>query len=200
VHCAAGRSRAAAVVVAYLMLRERLSCERAIEDVCSKWWICPNVGFKQQLELFEKLGCSLSRWPQPASPVWPKRVSHLLLICKEMALAPSSLRLVVSRKNCFHAKISLLHSQTVKVSVVVVRGCRGCSWLSGAYIRHQKTGGFGGRKFFLCACLTLMKQTGKQSSVCACSGRQPQVAAIHTQARAPSTLAGLPAACPRPRR
>ncbi len=79
VHCAAGRSRSAAVVVAYLMLRERLSCERAIEDVCQKWWICPNVGFKQQLELFEKLGCNLARWPCPESPAWPKRVRSLPL-------------------------------------------------------------------------------------------------------------------------
>lgn len=74
VHCAAGRSRSATVVAAHLMQDEHLSAEEAIEDIRQRWWICPNIGFRQQLELFHKLGGDLSCWPQPESSSWPKRV------------------------------------------------------------------------------------------------------------------------------
>ncbi|CAL8465139.1 g4674 [Coccomyxa elongata] len=72
VHCAAGRSRSATVVAAHLMQKERISAEDAIEEIRQKWWICPNIGFRQQLELFHKLGADISRWPDPKSSTWPK--------------------------------------------------------------------------------------------------------------------------------
>ena len=77
-HCAAGRSRSAAVVCAYLMHKECLECEEAIADVCATHWICPNVGFKQQLQLFEDLHGDIDRWPSPHDPTWPKKVSSTL--------------------------------------------------------------------------------------------------------------------------
>ncbi len=73
-HCAAGRSRSATVVAAHLMQKERISAEDAIEEIRQKWWICPNIGFRQQLELFHKLGADISRWPDPKSSTWPKKV------------------------------------------------------------------------------------------------------------------------------
>ena len=78
VHCAAGRSRSAAVVCAYLMHKECLECEEAIADVCATHWICPNVGFKQQLQLFEDLHGDIDRWPSPHDPTWPKKDSSVL--------------------------------------------------------------------------------------------------------------------------
>ena len=77
-HCAAGRSRSAAVVCAYLMHKECLECEEAIADVCATHWICPNVGFKQQLQLFEDLHGDIDRWPSPHDPTWPKKASSVL--------------------------------------------------------------------------------------------------------------------------
>ena len=74
-HCAAGRSRSAAVVCAYLMHAEGLESEEAIADVCETHWICPNVGFKQQLQLFEDLQGDIARWPSPEDPTWPKKVT-----------------------------------------------------------------------------------------------------------------------------
>ena len=74
VHCAAGRSRSAAVVCAYLMQKEGLECEEAVRDLCETHWICPNVGFKEQLQLFEDLAGDIARWPNPADPTWPKKV------------------------------------------------------------------------------------------------------------------------------
>lgn len=77
-HCAAGRSRSATVVAAHLMQKERISAEDAIEEIRQKWWICPNIGFRQQLELFHKLGADISRWPEPKSSTWPKKVRTLV--------------------------------------------------------------------------------------------------------------------------
>ena len=56
VHCMAGASRSATIVIAYLMWTEKLTFEKALEFVKSKRPIvCPNDGFQDQLKLFEKL-------------------------------------------------------------------------------------------------------------------------------------------------
>jgi hypothetical protein len=63
VHCQAGISRSATIVIAYCMHKERLSFEAAMAVVSaarSKIW--PNMGFKCQLEQFEKLGWDASKW------------------------------------------------------------------------------------------------------------------------------------------
>ncbi|KAM0948822.1 putative phosphoric monoester hydrolase [Dioscorea sansibarensis] len=55
VHCFAGISRSATIVVAYLMKEHRMPLSQALELVRSKRpQICPNFGFRKQLEDFEK--------------------------------------------------------------------------------------------------------------------------------------------------
>lgn len=76
-HCAAGCSRSTAVVCAYLMHKEGLECEEALQDLCETHWICPNVGLKQQLQLFEDLQGDIARWPNATDPIWPKKVCLL---------------------------------------------------------------------------------------------------------------------------
>lgn len=49
VHCARGISRSAALALAYLMIRERLSLVVALELVCQRRNILPNAGFLEQL-------------------------------------------------------------------------------------------------------------------------------------------------------
>lgn len=49
VHCARGLSRSAALVLAYLMLREGLSLVEAVEAVRRHRNILPNAGFLEQL-------------------------------------------------------------------------------------------------------------------------------------------------------
>lgn len=49
VHCARGISRSAALVLAYLMLREGLTLVEAVEAVRSHRNILPNAGFLKQL-------------------------------------------------------------------------------------------------------------------------------------------------------
>lgn len=56
VHCAAGVSRSTTIVVAYLMWKTRSSFEDVLEYVREKRkWASPNMGFREQLVMFEKL-------------------------------------------------------------------------------------------------------------------------------------------------
>ena len=56
VHCAAGQSRSASVVIAYIMWDKKMSFEDALEFVNKKvfFFVYPNNGFRDQLKLFEK--------------------------------------------------------------------------------------------------------------------------------------------------
>lgn len=56
VHCFAGVSRSAAVIIAYLMRTEQKSQEDALESLrqCCEF-VCPNDGFLEQLKLFEEM-------------------------------------------------------------------------------------------------------------------------------------------------
>jgi len=54
VHCAAGKSRSATVVIAYVMYKLKLGYFDAFRMVQAKRpIICPNEGFREQLQLFE---------------------------------------------------------------------------------------------------------------------------------------------------
>jgi protein-tyrosine phosphatase len=54
VHCAAGVSRSATIVIAYIMWDKKLSYEDALNFVESKRNVNPNPGFVEQLKIFEK--------------------------------------------------------------------------------------------------------------------------------------------------
>ncbi|GIL62311.1 hypothetical protein Vafri_16590, partial [Volvox africanus] len=65
VHCAAGVSRSASVVIAYLMTTGVLSLEDARAAVkAARPAINPNQGFLLQLQLFQDAGCSAEGWQQ----------------------------------------------------------------------------------------------------------------------------------------
>ena len=56
VHCAAGASRSATIVIAYLMWKYKMKYDKASQLVRDKRFVtCPNSGFIQQLKMFEKL-------------------------------------------------------------------------------------------------------------------------------------------------
>ena len=55
VHCLAGTSRSASVVIAYIMWSEKKTFSEAFDIVKSKRYITPNEGFIEQLKMFEKL-------------------------------------------------------------------------------------------------------------------------------------------------
>ncbi|KAL1146284.1 hypothetical protein V6Z11_A11G362000 [Gossypium hirsutum] len=56
VHCFAGVSRSAAIIMAYLMRTERLSQEDALESLKQSCeFVCPNDGFLEQLKMFEEM-------------------------------------------------------------------------------------------------------------------------------------------------
>ena len=56
VHCMAGASRSATIVIAYLMWTNKWKFDKALDFVTTKRPIvCPNDGFQSQLKIFEKL-------------------------------------------------------------------------------------------------------------------------------------------------
>ncbi|GLI71159.1 hypothetical protein VaNZ11_016261 [Volvox africanus] len=64
VHCMAGMSRSASVVVAYLMWDGHLPYVEAFKQVkAARPCIYPNLGFLLQLWEWESLGCDLDSWP-----------------------------------------------------------------------------------------------------------------------------------------
>jgi protein-tyrosine phosphatase len=63
VHCAAGISRSASFVIAYLMYSEKLAFKEAAAAVKEvRPVICPNPGFVLQLKEWEKLEHEFSMW------------------------------------------------------------------------------------------------------------------------------------------
>jgi len=61
VHCHVGFSRSATIVVAYIMQKEKLSVENALESVCLRRSVGPNPGFRHQLELFQMMGFTIDK-------------------------------------------------------------------------------------------------------------------------------------------
>jgi len=58
VHCAMGRSRSAAVVIAYVMRKEHLSYTEALSSVQAvRPEVLPNTGFSRQLAWYASMGC-----------------------------------------------------------------------------------------------------------------------------------------------
>ena len=56
VHCAAGESRSATIVIAYLMYKNKMSYEEAYDFIKNKRNVInPNSGFQEQLKKFEKI-------------------------------------------------------------------------------------------------------------------------------------------------
>lgn len=53
VHCAMGLSRSATLVLAYLMIEEKMTLVEAISAVAQNRNICPNTGFLEQLRTLD---------------------------------------------------------------------------------------------------------------------------------------------------
>ncbi|KAG7582714.1 Dual specificity phosphatase catalytic domain [Arabidopsis suecica] len=61
VHCFAGQSRSASMVIAYLMRTEKLSREEALASLRQSAQASPNPGFLKQLDLFERMNFKVDR-------------------------------------------------------------------------------------------------------------------------------------------
>lgn len=60
VHCHLGQSRSASIVIAYMMRKQGLTYEEALEKVKRKRSLVkPNVGFVKQLQLWGEMGCTI---------------------------------------------------------------------------------------------------------------------------------------------
>ncbi|OON19075.1 dual specificity phosphatase, catalytic domain protein [Opisthorchis viverrini] len=71
VHCAMGVSRSATIVIAYVMRKNKLSYDSALEIVMKKRLVYPNIGFVNQLKLFEVMKWKVDR----KSPVYTQYAS-----------------------------------------------------------------------------------------------------------------------------
>lgn len=64
VHCRAGVSRSATIVIAYQMWKQKVGVKAAVEATRkARWGVMPNPGFLCQLMEYEQLQCDASGWP-----------------------------------------------------------------------------------------------------------------------------------------
>ena len=78
VHCLAGVSRSATVVIGYLMWKNMLPFHQARRHVAAvRPWIRPNAGFQQQLLAFQDAGCKLPGQGPAATAVGQNDGCHL---------------------------------------------------------------------------------------------------------------------------
>ena len=72
VHCAAGVSRSASIVIAYLMSSQRVDYETALGMVrADRHYVCPNEGFVLQLRQWQiALGIPFREPEIPVAPIW----------------------------------------------------------------------------------------------------------------------------------
>ena len=74
VHCQKGVSRSASVVTAYIMAKEKICPEDALEIVLRKRnIICPNDGFMEQLHIFHKMKWKVNRFSVDYLKIYIKR-------------------------------------------------------------------------------------------------------------------------------
>jgi hypothetical protein len=81
VHCQAGVSRSASVVIAYLMKSKNMKVNDAIAYVTERRSIiAPNSGFRQQLRIYSNMGCSHSslhiKYLEFRIRVWGKMITN----------------------------------------------------------------------------------------------------------------------------
>ncbi|KAH0544866.1 hypothetical protein GP486_008490 [Trichoglossum hirsutum] len=83
VHCAMGKSRSAACVMAYLIQKYHVTPQEALERLQQSRPICePNPGFMQQLELYHQLQAPTDLDSHPAYQRWVyKREVELSIAC-----------------------------------------------------------------------------------------------------------------------
>lgn len=63
VHCVAGVSRSATVIIGYMMWKHKIGYDEAFKRIHGvRPWVMPNEGFKLQLAEFEKINCDLNSW------------------------------------------------------------------------------------------------------------------------------------------
>lgn len=69
VHCQLGQSRSASMVIAYLMRKQGMEYQKALDKVKFKRSIVrPNPGFQKQLQLWGDMGCDIFELDPDASP------------------------------------------------------------------------------------------------------------------------------------
>jgi protein-tyrosine phosphatase len=80
VHCVAGVSRSATVVIGYLMWKNGWGYQRAFGAVLDcRSWVSPNKGFRAQLQEFERLGCDLGGW-RAWRHTWQEQPRHVSVV------------------------------------------------------------------------------------------------------------------------
>ncbi|XP_056626749.1 uncharacterized protein LOC130438690 [Triplophysa dalaica] len=118
VHCARGVSRSAALVLAYLMIHQRLTLSEAINIVSARRNILPNAGFLQQLcQLDSTLALDRKPTPEVHSYFWLKMTSQgKTEASEEEYFTPNGYEL---EKHLTHGSVAYTHVNEVWPNVYI---------------------------------------------------------------------------------
>ncbi|KAM3174755.1 hypothetical protein ACTXT7_009885 [Hymenolepis weldensis] len=119
VHCQAGTSRSATIVIAYLMWKFRIPFDKAHDQVYKSRWVFPNDGFRKQLKCFENMGYAFDT----NSEVYIDFISENAYLEAPVYVPPSYYTCKKCRNPVFHSDQIIPHSKPKKDAGVKETPC-----------------------------------------------------------------------------
>nr|CDS27914.1 dual specificity protein phosphatase 12 [Hymenolepis microstoma] len=107
VHCQAGTSRSATIVIAYVMWKFKIPFKQAHDQVYKSRWVFPNDGFRKQLRCFENMGYNFDT----NSKVYIEFISENAYLEAPIYVPPAYYTCKRCRNPVFHSDQIILHKK-----------------------------------------------------------------------------------------